>query len=134
MGKIDKYHVIHSGVIMCFLFYEDWLFDPKDNKYGWEKGIAHFEELVELTKEAVLFIHDNKLSKDDFEIFQKEFLDKPFYLKLSILGNRIEFLNLKDKTRRELEENFEGSDEFYMAQDVKNIIEYTEELLSDLEK
>lgn len=121
--------IIHGGVLACFDPHDE---EPDANTYGWSKDIKHLNEIVALTREILSYIAKYKLSKSSFEKeFREDLLDNKHYLKLSILGNKIEYLCLKDKTERELNEYFKGFDEYYTAQDVKRVIDFLESLLNE---
>lgn len=119
--------IIHGGALECFEFYKDYADDPEDKNFGWGDD---FTELIDLTRQIVKYIEENRLENEKYpEEFSEALLKDPHYVQLSILGNKIELIILSDKTEEELEAYFEGDDDYYTPNDIKKAIESLEKRL-----
>lgn len=121
--RTSRKRIIGAGALCCFDFYDYYKANPDDDSFGWTTGN---DKMISLTKETVEYIEENDLSIDDFNSNFEELLEDEHFLKLSILGNKIEYEALKDYSEEELESHFEGSEDYYTPEDLMEVIDYLE--------
>lgn len=127
MRKATLEEIIHEGAGECF----DHLgYLPADPTFGWSKNNPVFSQLVELSKKIVEYIGDHKIHRESFGgTFKKELLSNRHYVILSILGNKVEYLLLKGMSEADLNNYFEGSDEYHTADDIREALEFLQDVL-----